>query len=83
MIHEIDDQQSHSSSAVITTLSQAKATLEQLKTLLEAKLLSRVNGSSRIRRRTWARNRSKVYKLQSSLKEHRASLLIAIAANGL
>ena len=86
MIREIDDQQSSSASAasaVTTTLSHAKFTLERLKILLEVKLSPRASGSSRKSRRAWAKNRSKLYRIQSSLKEHKTNLLLAIATNNL
>ncbi len=81
MLPGIDDQQSIYTSNVVTILGKAKATLEQLKSLLETKIITKVNNSSRIRQRAWAKSRSKVYRIQSSLKEHRINLVIALTAN--
>jgi len=79
-VEEIDHQQTFSHSAIITTtLFRAKLTLEQLNHHMRLS----VNGASRIRRRAWTRNKSKVYKLQATLKEHRANLLAATSANSL
>lgn len=81
---EINDQHAVSLSAVITTsLSRAKLTLEELDRLIRVKLLTNVNGASRARRRAWTRNRSKIYKIQAALKEHRVNLLTALSANSL
>jgi hypothetical protein len=84
LVKEINDQHAVSLSSVIkTSLSRAKITLEQLDQLIQVKILKNVNGTSRARRRAWTRNRSKVYKIQNALKEHRVNLLAAISANSL
>jgi hypothetical protein len=64
----IDDRSSTYPSNVITILGRARKTLEQLKILLETKIIPKINNSSRIRRRAWAKWRSKVYRIQRSLK---------------
>ncbi|MCJ1265528.1 hypothetical protein MMC22_005408, partial [Lobaria immixta] len=77
----IDDRKSTYPSNVITILGRAKTTLEQLKSLVETKIITKVNNSSRVRRRAWAKSRSKVYRIQSSLKEDRLNLVIALTAD--
>lgn len=69
--------------AVATTLSTAKSTLEKLNQLVQVKLLKNMHGTSRARKRAWARNKSKVYKMQNELKELRASLTAAMGASTL
>lgn len=81
ILSEIDDQRRTYPSNVVTTLGKAKVTLEQLQSLLEIKIINKVNSSSRIRRSAWARNRSKAYRIQSSLKEYRRNLVIALTVN--
>ena len=67
-------------SDVITILNRSKARLEQLKILLETKIVAKIETSSWVRRRAWARRKSKVYSIQSSLKEDRLNLVTALAA---
>lgn len=84
LVNEIDIQPENSlSTAISTNLSRAKLTLEQLDQLLKAKVSRNANGTPRARRRAWTRNRSKVYKLQDALKEHRLNLLAAMSARNL
>ncbi|KAI4162645.1 MAG: hypothetical protein LQ342_003691 [Letrouitia transgressa] len=77
----IDDQRSTHAANIITILGKAKITLEQLKGLFETRITSKMNNSSRSRRRSWARNKSKMCRIQSSLKEHRMNLVLALSAN--
>lgn len=51
--------------------------------LIQAKLLKNIHGTSRARKRAWARNKPKVHKLQNELKELRASLTTAMGASSL
>ena len=81
MLAGIDDRKSTYPSNVITILGRARTTLEQLKILVETKIITKYNNSSRIRRRAWSKWRSKVYRIQSSLKEDRSNLVIALAAD--
>ena len=67
-------------SDVITILDRSKARLEQLEVLLETKIITKIKTSPRVRRRAWARRKSKVYSIQSSLKEDRLNLVTALAA---
>ena len=69
------------SAAVATILSTAKSTLEKLNQLVQVKLVKNMHGTSRARKRAWARNKSKVYKMQNELKELRASLTAAMGAS--
>lgn len=71
------------SAAVGTIHSTAKSTLEKLSQLVQVKLLKNIHGTSRARKRAWARNKSKVYKMQNELKELRASLKAAMGASSL
>ena len=71
------------SATVAPILSKAQSTLEELDQLLQVKFLRNIHSTSRARKRAWARNRSKVYKMQNDLKELRASLIAAMGASSL
>ena len=81
IVQELHDQQFSYSPTVLSTLSKSRDILNQLESLLEVKVLIQVNGSSRVSRRAWARYRSKVHNIQSSIAEYRANLTIALVAN--
>ena len=66
---------------ISTILNRAKTHLEQLKVLLETKILSTKNAPQRVRRRAWAKRKSKVYSIQSTLREDRLNLVTALAAS--
>ena len=84
MVREIDSQPVISLSNVVkTALSRAKLMLDNLDQLMQVKLLKNADGSIRIRRRAWARNKSKVDRAKSQLKEQRMSLVAAISAGSL
>ena len=82
VVQEIDSQQRLFSPTVITILSKSREILDQLEELVKDKILKEVNGSLGVRRRAWAKYRSKVYGIQRSLADYRANLMIAIIANG-
>ncbi|KAL9045865.1 MAG: hypothetical protein Q9214_001166 [Letrouitia sp. 1 TL-2023] len=82
LVKDIDAQQAiRSSAAIAAILAKAKLTLERLGELVQNKLLKNVNGTSRARRRAWARNKSRVYRIQAELKEYRANLTAAVSTN--
>ncbi|MCJ1385587.1 hypothetical protein MMC17_008710 [Xylographa soralifera] len=84
LIKEIHSQHTMSSSAVITaSVLRAKLTMEQLNQLIHIKILKNVDGTARARRRAWTRNKSKLYRLQDVLKEHRENFAAALTANSL
>ena len=66
--------------SVAVVLTKTEASLAELKSLLERKIQTQTGGRPRARQRAWARYRSEVYTIQKSLKEHRASLALALAA---
>ena len=68
------------STAICKTLSRARYDLEQVNHILQAKVLRNVDGTSRARRRAWARDKSKIYKIREALKEHRLDLMAAMGA---
>lgn len=82
ILQEIDDQQWFFSATIVTTLAKTREILDQLDKLLRSKILSEANGSSRVRRRAWAKHRTKVYDLHRSLADYKESLMIAILTNG-
>lgn len=71
------------SSVIATSLSRAKHTLDKLDHLIQVNLAKNVHGTSRARRRVWARNKSKIYEIENELKEHRANLTAALSANSM
>ncbi|MCJ1429915.1 hypothetical protein MMC29_007830 [Sticta canariensis] len=73
----------YNSAAVATILSTVNSTLEKLNQLVQVELVKNMHGTSRARKRAWARNKSKVYKMQNELKELRASLTAAMGASSL
>ena len=77
----IDDRERVYPSNVITILGRARTTLDNLKTLLETRIIAKLKNSSRIRRRAWAKSRSKIYRIQSSLKEDRLNLVLALTTH--
>ena len=77
----IDDRERVYPSNVITILGRARTTLDNLKTLLETRIMAKLNNSSRTRRRAWAKSRSKIYRIQSSLKEDRLNLVLALTTH--
>ena len=80
-IHEQEG--SHRSTAVVTTLTTAKSLLEELQRLIQAKLLKNSDGTSRFRKRVWARNRHKIHKMQYELTDIRANLTAVMGASNL
>lgn len=74
---------SPSSEALAETLFRAKLSLEELKHLLDSKIVKKDSLASQARKRMWLRNRSKIRRLHEALREHRINLLAAISANAL
>ena len=66
-----------------TSLLEAKTTLDQLNDILQSKILRIANGTSRARRRAWMRNKSKVSKLCSAIRDHKLNLIAAMDAQSL
>lgn len=84
LVEEIRGQCTDSPSTVIATaLSRAKHTLDKLNQLVQGKLVKNIHGTSRARRRLWARNKSKIDRIQNELKEHRANLTAALSAKNM
>ncbi|KAI4159874.1 MAG: hypothetical protein LQ342_006202 [Letrouitia transgressa] len=81
LVEEIRYQDVASTSAVIaTTLLKAKLALEKLNRLIQTKLTKNIHGTSRARRGVWARNKSKVKRIQTELQEHRSNLTAVMSA---
>ncbi|KAL9043848.1 MAG: hypothetical protein Q9214_002976 [Letrouitia sp. 1 TL-2023] len=81
LIEEIRRQDVSSTSAVVaTTLHKAKLALEKLNGLIQAKLIKNIHDTSRARRRVWARNKSKVKRIQIELQGHRSNLIALMSA---
>ena len=84
MVREIGNQPAVSLPTIITTaLSRAKLMLNKLDQLMQVKLLKGADCSTRTRRRAWARNKSKVNRARSELKEQRTNLIAAVSASSL
>jgi len=83
LVQEIDDlHMNNSSTDVAKSLAKAQVTIEQLHQLIQVKLLRNLNGgTSRARRRAWARNRAKVHSLRDALRESRENLVTTLSAN--
>ncbi|KAI4212672.1 MAG: hypothetical protein LQ351_004563 [Letrouitia transgressa] len=81
LVEEIRCQDVASTSAIIaTTLLKAKVALEKLNRLIQAKLIKNIHGTSRARRRVWARSKSKVKGIQNELQGHMLDLIAAMSA---
>lgn len=68
---------------VTSALLGAERTIQRLNQLVQVRLLKKVEGTSQVRRRGWARNKPKILSLQDALKEHRAELVAAMTASNL
>ncbi|KAL8920991.1 MAG: hypothetical protein Q9172_004255 [Xanthocarpia lactea] len=64
-----------------SSLSRARNVIEELHQLITVKLVRQGNGSGRVRRRAWLRNRRNIVRLQSKLKDVREALLGAICTD--
>ncbi|KAI4198272.1 MAG: hypothetical protein LQ346_002812 [Caloplaca aetnensis] len=71
------------SQAIPTALFRATVTLGHLHSIIKTKVIREQNVTVRAVRRTWARNRTNVFRLQDQLKENRLSLIAAMSAHGL
>ena len=69
--------------SVTSALLGAERTIQRLNQLVQIRLLKKVEGTSRVRRRAWVRNKSKILKLQDALREHRAELVAAMTATNM
>ena len=80
ILHDIRNPHAMNVPSVAVVLTKTEASLTELKLLLESKIQTQTGGRPRARRRAWAKYSSEVYTIQRSLKEHRASLALALAA---
>lgn len=83
ILGEIRKEHSDSCSIGVTTsLSNAKRDIEQLDQLIKKHILPNA-ATSRARRAAWMRHKSKIYRLQHALKEHRQNLIVVVSAKSL
>ena len=80
-MNTVKENEQYYCAGVTSALSGAERTIQRLNQLVQVRLLKKVEGTSRVRRRAWARNKSKILKLQDALKEHRAELVAAMTAS--
>ena len=69
------------SMAIAISLSWVKHTLEKLDHLVQTKLIRNVHGTPQARQGAWTRNKSKVHRLKTELKDKIASLTAALSAS--
>jgi len=82
MLAEIEKSHNHVlPGPVFTTLERSKLAIEQIRQLVELKLLKTNGSTSRARRRAWARHKSKIHSLRDILRECRENLTIALSAS--
>ena len=73
-MNTIKENEDYRSAGVTSALSGAERTMQRLNQLVQIRLSKKVEGTSRVRRRAWVRNKMKILKLQDALREHRAEL---------
>lgn len=79
-MNTVKENEQYRCAGVTSALLGAERTMQRLNQLVQIRLLKNVEGTSRVRRRAWARNKSKILGLQDALKEHRAELVAAMTA---
>jgi hypothetical protein len=70
--------QSSTQNPLYDTLSRARKTVEELRTLITVKLIRQRNGSAHARRRAWLKHKSKIVSLRNNLKDAGEKLSIAL-----
>ena len=83
LVKTVKENERYRCAGVTSALLGAERTIQRLNQLVQIRLLKKVESTSRVRRRAWARNKSKILKLQDALKEHRAELVAAMTASKL
>lgn len=83
LVNTVKENEDYRSTGVTSALLGAERTIQRLNQLVQIRLLRKVEGTSRFRRRAWARNKSKILKLQDTLREHRAELVAAMTASNM
>ncbi|KAF2799354.1 hypothetical protein K505DRAFT_294860 [Melanomma pulvis-pyrius CBS 109.77] len=83
ILGEIRKEHSDSYSIGVTTsLSNAKRDIEKLDQVIKKHILPNAS-TSRARRAAWMRYKSKICRLQDSLKEHRQNIVVVVSAKSL
>ena len=82
-MNTIKENEDYRSASVTSALLVAERTMQRLNQLVQIRLSKKVEGTSRVRRRAWVRNKTKILKLQDALKEHRAELVASITASNM
>ena len=83
LVNTVKENEQYRCAGVTSALLRAERTIQRLNQLVQIRLLKNAEGTSRVRRRAWARNKSKILRLQDALKEHRAELVAAMTASNL
>ena len=83
LVNTVKENEDYRTASVISALPGAERTIHRLNQLVQIRLSKKVEGTSRVRRRAWVRNKTKILKLQDALREHRAELVAAMTASNM
>ena len=81
LVNTVKENEDYRNAGVTSALLGAERTIQRLNQLVQSRLLKKLEGTSRVRRRAWVRNKTKILKLQDALREHRAELVAAMTAS--
>ena len=82
-MNTIKKNEDYRSAGLTSALLGAERTMQRLNQLVQIRLSKKVDGTSRVRRRAWVRNKTKILKLQDALKEHRAEFVASMTASNM